>query len=77
MPAYSAPSLSSGAAEADCRSFDGAGVADTARAAARRGRSTVSWVLGVCGARGVDVTRGEGFDGVELSSPGMGVATAT
>lgn len=49
-------------------------------AAARRGRSTVSivaGVAGVCAVLGVAVMRGGGLDGVELSSPGIGVAVAT
>jgi hypothetical protein len=70
-------SSSSGAMDADCRSLDGAGVLDAAMAAARRGRSTVSCAAGVCVALGVDVIRGGGLDGVEPSSPGIGVAVAT
>lgn len=63
-----------GAADEDCLSFEGAGVAGWAAAAERRGRSAVSGVaaadLGVAAARGI------GFPGGTFSSPGIGVATA-
>lgn len=71
--------LGSGAAEADCLSFAGAGVSGCASAAARRGRSvaTVDTGVGVTAALGVDAMRGIGFPGGTFSSPGIGVATAT
>jgi len=71
--------LGSGAADADCLSFDGTGVSGCASAAARRGRSvaTVDTDVGVAAGLGVDGTRGVGFPGGTFSSPGIGVATAT
>lgn len=74
--------LGSGAADADCLSFEvvaGAGVSGCTSAAARRGRSvaTAETGVGVATGRGVEATRGVGFAGVMFSSPGTGVATAT
>ena len=71
--------LGSGAADADCLSFEGAGVSGCASAAARRGRSvaTVDVGVGVAAARGVEAMRGVGLPGGTFSSPGTGVATAT
>lgn len=71
--------LGSGAADVDCLSLEGAGVSGCAAAAARRGRSvaTVDAGVGVAAARGVDATRGVGFEGGLFSSPGTGVAIAT
>lgn len=69
----------SGATDADCLSFEGAGVSGCASAAARRGRSvaTADAGVGVAVILGVDATRGVGFPGVIFSSPGTGVAIAT
>jgi hypothetical protein len=66
-------------AEDAFRSFDGAGVADAAAAAALLGRSAESGVAAAALGFGVGVAaaaRGVGrFDG-RLSSPGIGVGTA-
>ena len=81
LDAFRAPvALGSGAADADCLSFEdvaGAGVSACTSAAVRRGRSVAGTGVGVAAARGVDATRGGGFAGVIFSSPGTGVATAT
>lgn len=74
-----AEDLDSGAADADCLNFEGAGVSGCMSAAARRGRSvaTVDAGVGVAAALGVDAIRGIGLPGGTFSSPGTGVATAT
>ena len=71
--------LGSGAADADCLNFKGAGVSGCVGAATRRGRSvaTVDTGVGVAAALGVDAIRGMGLPGSTFSSPGTGVATAT